>query len=1023
MTPSVKSARPLVRCGTSMRLTACLLLCSTIGCATAQSPKERAEGETYAPAPSSILTPGEVRTRIGTLKFFDGLPDAETIDTVYEHLDFMRAVRVYLQTIPGASMMAMRDGMEDAGVLPNYSILITESMMDSKSLVLSADSETVYALAWISLKGGPIVVETPPRALGLLSDSWQRPLAETGKAGPDRGQGGRYVIVPPAYEGHVPRSKFAVQSPTFGVWALFRGALSKGSPKRAIESFKQQLKIYPLKESEHPPPNMFVDVSGKSFNTVPPRDLSFFERIDELVQEEPNEAQDPELLGLLASIGIEKGQRFAPDDRMKAILADAAAVGDATARALLFAPRDPQAMLYESLQWQRLLLGGSHAFVRDGVRLSDARARYFSYAAGVTPPTPPKAGTGSDATVTFRDSRGLPLDGSRTYTLTLSPEVPAAYFWSLTVYDNQTRSMLQTDQRFPSIVSGQRDLHRNRDGSMTLRFGPKEPKDPKKRANWIQTVPGKGWNAVLRLYGPREAWFEQTWRPGDIELVTDVTPAKPSKKAPKMRTEIPKSILTPELVHTRIGALQLIDGFPTDETVKRVYEHLDFIRGVDAFLTTLSGASLVALRKGFRDAGVDANDVVGIFDGLMDSRSLFLTPNTESIYFGTWLDLAAGAVVVESPPKTLGILDDFFFRYVADLGNAGPDQGKGGLYLFVPPQYQGQISERYFNYVSRTRGNLLMWRGFVENADPAPAVLKIKETLKIYPLEFEISDEEIDLSEQASPEQAEGEVRFVSMTGKSMNTIPPNDFGFYEDIDELVQEELPEALGPELLGLLASIGLEKGKPFAPDPQQRGILTDAVAVANATARALAFRPRDRSAYRYEGSAWYTPFIGNSYRYERRGVRLLDARAMFFYLATMTTPAMVVTKVGAGSQYALAATDSQGRYLEGARSYHLVLPKDVPAKEFWSVVVYDPQTRSLLQTPRSTRPSLNSQTGAVVTNADGSTTIYFGPEAPEGHESNWIQTVPGKGWFMILRLYGPLETWFTKTWRPGEVEEGP
>jgi len=132
-------------------------------------------------------------------------------------------------------------------------------------------------------------------------------------------------------------------------------------------------------------------------------------------------------------------------------------------------------------------------------------------------------------------------------------------------------------------------------------------------------------------------------------------------------------------------------------------------------------------------------------------------------------------------------------------------------------------------------------------------------------------------------------------------------------------------------------------------------------------------------------------------------------------------MVVTKVGAGSQYALAATDSQGRYLDGGSSYQLLLPKDIPAKNFWSVVVYDPQTRSLLQTPRSTRPSLNSQSGSVATNPDGSTTIYFGPEAPAGKESNWIQTVPGKGWFTILRLYGPLEQWFTGTWRPGEIEQ--
>ena len=252
-----------------MRLAAWLLVCSTLGCAAAQGPKEGG-AETYAPAPPSVLTPDEARTPIGTLSFFDGLPSAETVATVYEHLDFMRGVRAYLQTIAGASTMAMRDGMENAGMLPNYTVLLTESMMDSKSLFLTAEAETIYALVWISLKGGPIVVETPPRALGVFTDAWQRTLGETGKSGPDRGRGGRYVIVPPAYAGFVPRSRFAVQSPTFGVWAVFRGALSKGSPERAVESFKKHLKIYPLKESARPPPNMFVDISGQAFNTLHP---------------------------------------------------------------------------------------------------------------------------------------------------------------------------------------------------------------------------------------------------------------------------------------------------------------------------------------------------------------------------------------------------------------------------------------------------------------------------------------------------------------------------------------------------------------------------------------------------------------------------------------------------------------------------------------------------------------------------------------------------------------------------------
>jgi hypothetical protein len=502
-----------------------------------------------------------------------------------------------------------------------------------------------------------------------------------------------------------------------------------------------------------------------------------------------------------------------------------------------------------------------------------------------------------------------------------------------------------------------------------------------------------------------------------------------SKKPPRMRSEVPASVTTPARAQTRIGTLEFPLGVPTRETVKRLYENLDFIRGVDTFLTTMPGASLVAMRRGFRNAGVDANEVVGVFDGLMDAHSLFLTPNTESIYVGTWLDLSDGPMIVESPPNTLGVVDDFFFRYVADLGIAGPDEGKGGSFLFVPPNYDGQISERYFNYVSKTRGNILMWRGFAEDGNPAAAVEKIKAALKIYPLEFEISDEEIDLGVEAASdgepvgEVEEGAVRFVSLTGKSFNTVHSNDFGFYGEINELVQEEPPEALGPEILGLLASIGIEKGKAFAPDARMRALLSDAARVGNATARAIAFRPRDDAAQRYEGAAWITPFIGNSYRFARRNVRLLDARAMFFYLATMTTPAMVNAKLGVGSQYALAVTDSQGRYLDGAKRYALTLPKGIPAKDFWSIVVYDPQTRSMLQTPRTARPSLSSQTGDVVPNPDGSTTIYFGPDAPEGKETNWIQTVPGKGWFTILRLYGPLKSWFTKEWKPGEIQALP
>ncbi len=202
---------------------------------------------------------------------------------------------------------------------------------------------------------------------------------------------------------------------------------------------------------------------------------------------------------------------------------------------------------------------------------------------------------------------------------------------------------------------------------------------------------------------------------------------------------------------------------------------------------------------------------------------------------------------------------------------------------------------------------------------------------------------------------------------------------------------------------------------------RETLEEAAAVGNATARAISFRPRDSRAYFHEGSAWFNPFAGGSHEFLRTsGGRDLDARVMFHYPYTAVTPAMAIQMVGVGSQYAVAAVDADGNYLDGSRTYSVTLPQGIPAKDFWSFVLYDPQTRSMLQTPRTAFPSLSSQSGQVEMNADGSSTIWFGPEAPAGKEQNWIQTVPGKGWFTILRLYGPLESWFDKTWKPGELE---
>src|SRR5262245_12539139 len=486
--------------------------------------------------------------------------------------------------------------------------------------------------------------------------------------------------------------------------------------------------------------------------------------------------------------------------------------------------------------------------------------------------------------------------------------------------------------------------------------------------------------------------------------------AASSRQAPramKMTTPIPASITTADTVASTIGTLRFFDGVPDEATTQLVYDNLDRQRGVEAFLTAMPGASADAIRQGLTSQGAD-NQTVLVFEHLMDSKSLFLTGNSETVDSVMWLDVKNGPLVLETPPNVLGMIDDHWFKYVGDVGNAGPDKGKGGKYLLVGPGYTGQIPAGYHVFRTPTYGNVYFWRGFVENGSTETAVSNGRKFAKVYPL-----------SAAANPPP----MKFVNVSGKTFNTIHANDITFYEEINELVQAEPYEALNPETLGALAAIGIEKGKPFAPDERMKRLLTEAIAVGNATARALTFRPRTQAAYYYPGSAWFTALPGGSYEFLRQpGVRDLDVRVMFHYYPTGITPAMALKHVGAGSQYATATTDAKGQPLDGSKTYKIHLPPQVPANQFWSFVLYDNQTRSMLQTDAQF-PSIGSQSKGIVSNADGSYDIWFAPAAPAGHESNWIQTVPGKSWSVILRLYGPGESWFDKTWRPGEIELQP
>ena len=331
------------------------------------------------------------------------------------------------------------------------------------------------------------------------------------------------MILPPDYQGETPKGYFVATSTSYINLLVLRGFLVDGKPDVSAKMFQDGLKVYPLKDKDSQPAMQFINVSDKEFNTIHANNYDFYAELNTVIQREPVSFLDPELRGLFASIGIEKGTPFNPDARMKGILTDAVAVGNATARAILFRSREKDAAIFKTGHWEEGFMGGNYQWLKDdgnGGRYLDARTRYFYGATLNTPAMVLKmVGLGSQYAYAMVDSKGNYLDGNKSYTLTIPANAPAKNFWSIVMYDPQTRSELQTDQQFPSISSQRTPLVKNADGSITIYVGPKNNAPKGKEANWLQSRTDKGFFVAFRLYGPLEPWFNKTWIPGDFELV------------------------------------------------------------------------------------------------------------------------------------------------------------------------------------------------------------------------------------------------------------------------------------------------------------------------------------------------------------------------------------------------------------------------------------------------------------------------------------------------------------------------
>jgi len=500
----------------------------------------------------SVVLVGLVRA--GELDRYDALanspmaenrPTPETSKLLKDELLFQRATQTYLWALPLINTLGMKFGSEKA-FAAGYNVLpVWKKRLDAKTLVTTRNSDVIYAMSYLDLgNDGPMVFEAPPGLQGILLDFWQRPIpgprigdnafyGDVGLPGPDGGKGGKFLILPPDYAKAVPDGYFVYRSGTNNVFVFLRSFYQDPDDLAPAVAVMEGTKIYPLGRESDSKPMQYPDASGVPANMLPLSDGDAFEQLKMLVDSEGTNLADPDWRGMLAAIGIIKGEPFNPDQQARAILDRAAKTAYKTSRVVGFedvvAGRNFR--VYPDRRWVNPIADGTPSNPGGAVDLSwrrvaggqldlDARiwffTDYYSISPGMISQTP---GKGAKYMIGFTDGDGTPLSGGASYRLKLPPNIPAANFWSVTLYEAENASGLANGQPFPSLGSRDKPAQ-NSDGSTDLYLGPQAPDG--KSSNWLRTVPGRGYFAILRLYSPTEAAINKSWKPGDIEKIGSI---------------------------------------------------------------------------------------------------------------------------------------------------------------------------------------------------------------------------------------------------------------------------------------------------------------------------------------------------------------------------------------------------------------------------------------------------------------------------------------------------------------------
>jgi hypothetical protein len=462
-------------------------------------------------SPTSQARPQEIKTRIGTLEFThdfaNGYPTDATIDKLYDERDFQRACQAYLWSVPAVSFTSWQRGVTQQFGAKNGQVVAILSL-EARRGILTANATTPYYLGFADLSAGPLVMVIPPRGVqGGISDAWQRTIPGTESPG-------RYLVLAPGQKVPDNVADYTVrESLTFNIFLGLR--LTDADPERAKEALAQ-LQMFPYAQRDNPPKMDILDAGTRAWSGLPPRGMEYWQRVNDVIQIEPVEPRDIFFHAMLRPLGLEKGKPFKPDARQMKILIDAAMVGEAMAKANSADRRFAGGRFRPDAHWDfalQLDADDPDAFWN----LLDERASWFYEAVGAGPAMAPKRPGPSSAYLSaYKDKAGQWLDGGNSYRLRVPANPPIELFWSVTLYDVDTRALILNEQKIADR-SSRMDLRKNADGSVDIYCGPKVPAGFEK--NWIPTVAGKDWFAYFRFYQPTEAYFDRSWPLPDFERV------------------------------------------------------------------------------------------------------------------------------------------------------------------------------------------------------------------------------------------------------------------------------------------------------------------------------------------------------------------------------------------------------------------------------------------------------------------------------------------------------------------------